>query len=615
MKQRKNRFLTALLFTLLCFFAACGEAPEEVERTLDDFVYDTACDPDHAISEDELAAMNKIWQREFGRNLGDTPEDAMKRTINGDFYFGRYGRHFVFYRFSYAIDMQFSWKKYTFAFPHGTVYFLNADGIFDQSQAMRNGLLTEEELSALHSFYESTYKDYKFAVDLRDREHVLTQEELDSMNLAYARKTGSKDTYKVFENLGVAMQRLKDRGYYFGKFGDTVVIWSVQLYNELRSFSLCGYDFEFYTGGVLFFDPSGVYRPEDEGFESIMTKDEAEALHRHYSEYYLPFISDPYVCYEFTPELEKLSEDEMRSINEAYDEWKYALEYAERYQKYVDLYPAEEVDRHTKRAVGNEIGYDPHRFFNKDNVKNYQYWGKLGDKVFLAVQNDYAVFKVAEIAGYKFVLDGSSDEIIVYDGGRITRLDEAYENGLVTEAEVAFAHGRHLAYSEALCGGKEEVPPPARLKIGTPYKESPVTLTEDEEREIIWEYIAGDDRIEEALGSTYAVRCYGKFGEVYVVMIDGPWMYTQAMRSESVGGYLFTFPDGQRMRVYKNGAFHSLGKAYELGIISEENVIGIEWAKVAPYTYETSSAPPTRSFIIEYLFRPVCRWGGNFRFY
>lgn len=74
-------------------------------------------------------------------------------------------------------------------------------------------------------------------------------------------------------------------------------------------------------------------------------------------------------------------------------------------------------------------------------------------------------------------------------------------------------------------------------------------------------------------------------------MIDGPWGYTQAIRNEVVAGYTFTFPDGHRMHIYKEGDFYSLNKAYELGIISEKDVAAIEWSKSAPFTYTTEFSP------------------------
>ena len=74
-------------------------------------------------------------------------------------------------------------------------------------------------------------------------------------------------------------------------------------------------------------------------------------------------------------------------------------------------------------------------------------------------------------------------------------------------------------------------------------------------------------------------------------MIDGPYMYTQAIRSETVAGYTFTFSDGQRMYVYKGGEFYSLYKAYALEVVDEDFIVSIEWSKTAPYTYKTTSAP------------------------
>ena len=45
------------------------------------------------------------------------------------------------------------------------------------------------------------------------------------------------------------------------------------------------------------------------------------------------------------------------------------------------------------------------------------------------------------------------------------------------------------------------------------------------------------------------------------------------------------------MYIYREGIFYSLRKAYELGIVTEENIASIEWSKIAPYTYEITASP------------------------
>ncbi len=586
MKLRKNAIIS-LLLALICFFAACDEAPAG-ELTLADFVYDTEIAPDHVITEEELAAMNKVWRAEFGKDLAATPEEAMKRQPSGDFYFGRYGRYFVFYRITAEFDNSFGLGSHAFTLPYGTMLFLTDDEVYDQQQMAAFNLFPTEYIDALYDCYENTYLSYKPDAVLREGEYVLTEADLAWMHGMFEHSP----KYTGVDTLGKAMRREKDVAYYFGKFGDTVIVWNRQNYSEKKIFTLCGYEFNFYSGAVLFFDPQGLYKPETEGVEGIMIAEEWKAFYDHYVEYYVPLNSDPYVALEFTPELEKLTEDEMKKINEAYEAWNYEKRYSYYYEMYIAAKqtPADAA-KNADSAAYTIMGYDPHRFFNEENFKTYQYFGKKGSKIFLATQDSYDTLTVFEVAGYKFILDGAESDVFVCENGKVTPLAEAYEKGTVTKADVAFAHERHLAYRDSLLSGREAIDPPTRLKIGEPYRESPITLTEDEQREIVWEYIANSSDLEYEINSTYAVRCYGKFGNVYAVMIDGPWMYTDALRNEVIAGYTFSFHNGQRMRIYKEGDFYSLNKAYELGIISEEDLVAIEWSKSAPFTYTTEFSP------------------------
>lgn len=590
MKQRKNTVLLALLtllLTSLCFFTACDDAPEVGEKTLDDFVYLIEIDTEHVITKKELDVMNRIWRKEFGKDLGDTPKDAMKRKTGGDFYFGRYGKTFVFYKYWLDYNTVVTIGEYEFELPLGRLYFVNSDRVYDQEEIAKTDVLTDRQLKSFYNCYQNTYLNYKPIITLEKGDYVLTEEDLAMMHSVY----GSSDKFTGIDTLENAMQRRKDNAYYFGKYGDTVVIWSTMFHYNCPKFTLGGYEFDFYKGSVLFCEPSGAYRPDDPNIENIMTAEEKTAFYEHYTERYLPFVTLPYTCLEFTPELEKLTEDEMRSIDEAYTEWKYTREYNRYYKIYIDAkYTPENAAARADNAARNRLGADPHRFFNEEQFKYYQYLGKVGSKVFLVTQDTYNFLTITEIAGCKFVLDGNG-EVLLFEDGEITLLSEAYENGLVTKSDVKFVQKRFLGYSATL-DGKEDVPPPARLKIKAPREDVPIELTDAEQREIVWEYIADSSRIEEDLASIYTVRCYGKFGGAYAVMIDGPWGYFTAMTSETAAGYTFVFPSSQMIHIYKDGVFYGIQKAYELGVISERNVGSIRWKNVVkPYTFEKVSAP------------------------
>ena len=60
-------------------------------------------------------------------------------------------------------------------------------------------------------------------------------------------------------------------------------------------------------------------------------------------------------------------------------------------------------------------------------------------------------------------------------------------------------------------------------------------------------------------------------------MIDGAGLYDQVVCNESVAGYTFTFPDSQKMYIYKYGAFYRLKEAYFLKVVDEEFIGSIVW--------------------------------------
>jgi len=584
--------ICALLLIFLCLFTACGDPPADESTeipTLEDFTYDTDIDTDHVITEAELTAMNNLWLYEFGKKFAETPKEAMYRETDGNFYFGRYGRTFVFYKKQYNMEMEFYWGNHEFVMPWGIFYFVNGNTVYTREEIMSTDVFTAEHIDALYDRCMNYYPTYVPVITLPEGDYVLTAEELAEMQEAF----DGAVSYSVFATLNTVMSRKQNSRYYFGKFGDTVIIWVAGGYEDLlHGFEWCGYNFDFYAGRLYFYENGKFYDHNTAKESFIMTSEEIEAFYNHYITRFVPFNARPYTYLEFTEDVEKLTADEMRSIDDAYAAWKYEQEYTKYYEMYIGANYSEQKARDTAdSAAHRQIGYDPRRFFNEENFKIYRYYGKRNGKIFLSEKYDYDYPGIFEIAGYKFLIDNGAKEVLVYADGEFTELTEAYEKGIVSKDDVAFVHGRTMAYAEYFREGLSEIAPPARLKIGTPYKDSPITLPEELQREIVWEYICDSARLEEELLSSYAVRCYGASGDAYAVMIDGPYMYTQAIRSEVVAEYTFTFSDGQRMYVYKGGEFYSLYKAYALEVVDEDFIVSIEWSKTAPYTYKTTSAP------------------------
>lgn len=593
--HRRLIALCALILILSCLISACEYAPTggegttpEAIKSLEDFVYDTEIDTDHVITEEELSAINKLWLYEFGKKFAETPEEAMIRRENGNFYFGRYGRTFVFYKKQFNMDMEFGWGRHDFTMPWGIFHFVNGENVYTLDEMMKTDIFTDEHIGVLYDRCMNFYPTYVPEITLPEGDHVLSSEELAAMQEAF---DGSV-TYSIFASLESTMRRKQNSSYYFGKFGDTVIVW-VSGADELRhGFEWGGYNFDFYFGRLYFYENGKFYDHITAAENNIMTAEEIKAFYDHYSERFVPFNAIPYTCLEFTDGVEKLTNAEMRSIDEAYAAWKYEQEYKFYYETYIDAnYTEQNAHESADRAAYRQLSRDNRHFFKEENYQTFRYYGKKGDKIFLVEDDRYNSLHVFDLAGYKFFTDGGAGDILVYSGGAFTDLTEAYEKGMISKEDVKFVYERNLAYTEYFRDGMEEIAPPARLKIGKPYKESPITLSEELQREIVWEYIADSTMLEEDLLSTYAVRCYGRSGDTYAVMIDGPWGYTQALRSETVAGYTFSFSDGQRMHIYKQGEFYSLFKAYTLEVVDEDFIVSIKWSKTAPYTYKTTSAP------------------------
>ncbi len=397
-------------------------------------------------------------------------------------------------------------------------------------------------------------------------DYVITEEDLERINDAWnATYPGKSKNFRRFSDVERAMRRTPWTHYYFGKYGNTFII--LENMSGKCNFSLCGYDFDFYEGRVWFIKGYKWYEnanvPDD-----LLTPEEAKAFHDAFTEHYLPLITYDYDILSFTPDIETLEEDEMKSVNEAYEKW-----YVEkRFESTKDYDKAYEY-------TYSSIGYHPHRFFRSSKFDEYHYYGKIGGKIFIAKERDIAIaFTTTEIAGYRFVLGGYDSLPLVYSDGVVTELSVAYERGIVSEQEVAKAHERHLAYYYyCFTGGRKEEPIPDELKIAdNPENPSPIELTDAEKREIVWEHIENDKELK----YTFGVRCYGKFdGGAYAVMIDGPYMYSQMIETEDVAGYRFSFPNSQPMYIYKDGVFYRLAEAYARDIISKDDVAEIQWSK------------------------------------
>ncbi|MBQ1196904.1 MAG: hypothetical protein IIX44_11735 [Clostridia bacterium] len=414
--------------------------------------------------------------------------------------------------------------------------------------------------------------------------YVLTEGDLAQINEAYRKEIDlpATATYKLFDSVESAMRKEKYRNYYFGKYGDTIVLWNSVSIDGLCCFELGGYSFDFYTGTMLFFNNGVLYKQSEIEEADILTSDEIDYFYGLYVDYYVPFAYDPHICPEFTEGIELLSEAEMRNINKAYDTWKFDMLYPgllEEFKKAAVKNTAINPEKEAEKQVRASIGCDPHRFFREKNLEEYRYYGKFGNKYVLFVTDEREFLTTLSVAGQEMIFTTLIKDFVVYADGEFTGFAEAYERGMLTADDVALVYQRHLAYNDYLDDLKIKADDSLRDKliIHTPtYKPSPIILPEDEIRRVVWDYIQLKE-VKNPLEASWSVRCYAARYSTYAVMVGGPFMYAQMVRTESVAGYTFTFSDCQVMYIYKDGAFYRLEEAYSLGIVDEEFIGSIIW--------------------------------------
>lgn len=324
-------------------------------------------------------------------------------------------------------------------------------------------------------------------------EYILTEEDVYSINNAFGEYASGKLFSEVHENL---MARTKGY-YYFGKYGDTIVIWLPSVFQMVTNFNVGGYSLEFPTGNLWFVNDSEKYQSVNN--LGLLSDSQIGALYNCYlNEFKKMYDGDLQYTYPmFAPDLEYLSQKTMARINEDYYAWKYRELYEE-YFRGVEPSEIPEVDPVASAYAFKQLGDDKYRFFNPKKCDLYQYYGKFGDCVVLAVENAFYVLQTISVADYTFELGGTGG-LYVWRDGEIMHIGEALENGYLTEADIGKAHERYFAYQEYIEGEHFSLST-FMIPIYTP----PEHTTEP----VYWEFMPGSLTREEMLDIR---RAYAKY--------------------------------------------------------------------------------------------------------
>lgn len=141
----------------------------------------------------------------------------------------------------------------------------------------------------------------------------------------------------------------------------------------------------------------------------------------------------------------------------------------------------------------------------------------------------------------------ANTSLYAYKDGEFIKLADAYNEGLVTKEGLEDASN---IYSDAREGKItiETVPTVPHLAPGDKALDDAIITAFCTE--------TGTDR---EMSSRIQVRHYLQMEDLYAVYVDGPWEYTQAIRTVTLSrNYKFTFPTGQKLYLYRNGEICAL---------------------------------------------------------
>ena len=92
------------------------------------------------------------------------------------------------------------------------------------------------------------------------------------------------------------------------------------------------------------------------------------------------------------------------------------------------------------------------------------------------------------------------------------------------------------------------------------------------------------------LEDIWVYQYFGNYNGCDVVFMGSKLQYTAAMRYVEIAGYTVVYPSSQEVYVYKESKFYTIKDAYDINLISEEDVYEIG-KQISPEFYERNPEP------------------------
>lgn len=253
-------------------------------------------------------------------------------------------------------------------------------------------------------------------------DYVLTEDDLAMINAAWMKE----HDYVFANSIEDAMRRTRNDGHYFGKYGDTIVIWRPSVLCVVLRFNMNGNEFTFGTGTMYFFNNGNVYSQYDAGVSELLTDEQIEALYKYYTDEYLNCeneLINPIPETDQTPE-PAVSDAELADINAAWA---------------------------AKKGDGSIFAESRSSLIWWSDKRCAVDYGdcvlaKFGDSIVLCRHTANTTKITREIIGEHQLWFDHVCEIWVCDGAKYHTVTEAYEKGILSKDNVAELEARQLEH-------------------------------------------------------------------------------------------------------------------------------------------------------------------------
>ena len=241
--------------------------------------------------------------------------------------------------------------------------------------------------------------------------------------------------------------------------------------------------------------------------------------------------------------------------------------------------PEQSIEEEIIEAYYNTVEDDAFREHYTTADLSLRFRGAFSDTYVVFVDGPYGYGQIETgetVGGIKFRYCDSHHPY-AYHQGKFYSLSEAYALGYLTlddlmqlKEDYPDSYGENSISSIT---NKGEVPTTRQPCTHTTPPNAEITIDEE-----IRQAYANLDTSEDYTAEDLSVRYRGAFNDLYVVFVDGPFEHGDLDWTETVAGVSFEYHSTQTMYAYHQGRFHTLQEAYDLGLMTKDELLALKEA-------------------------------------